>query len=100
MRNKRDKSEIKTAVRKVLKSLESPQAGESAAPAGLYKSFVRKIDRAASGNVVHWKTNSLSASGPSCAVHPARIDSYSLVMVPRPDGAASGLVPYFWLFFW
>ena len=56
MRNKQGKSEIKTAARKVLKSLESPQAGESAASAGLYKSFVRKIDRAASANVVHWKT--------------------------------------------
>jgi small subunit ribosomal protein S20 len=52
-KNSKIKSSVRTAEKKVLKSLEN-NSNETAQV--LFKEFVKKIDTAAGKGIVHWKT--------------------------------------------
>lgn len=55
-RNAAVKSSVRTEAKKVLKSLGEKAADGGSAAAGAFAVFVKKIDKAASKGVVHWKT--------------------------------------------
>ena len=55
IKNSSVRSSIRTASKRVLKSVEG-QSADAAAAAGVYKAFVKTVDTAARKRTVHWKT--------------------------------------------
>ncbi len=50
------KSSVRSAVKKVVKAVETPGAKEPATINAVYTDFCSRIDKAASKSTVHWKT--------------------------------------------